>query len=71
MIEYQVINCLIFQPKHMLWVLKRNVTMRHFFQKSDYSLKKNCAQNCVYLDSDVHSMQVGYTSVNMLVELET
>ena len=31
MIVYQVINCLISQPKHMLWVLKRTVTMRRFF----------------------------------------
>ena len=26
---YQVINCLISQPKHMLWVLKRTVTMTY------------------------------------------
>ena len=31
MIVYQVINCLISQPKHMLWVLKRTVAMRPFF----------------------------------------
>ena len=31
MIAYQVNNCLISQPKHMLWVLKRTVTMRRFF----------------------------------------
>ena len=30
-IVYQVINCLISQPKHMLWVLKRTVAMRRFF----------------------------------------
>ena len=29
MIVYQVIN--YFQPKHMLWVLKRTVAMRRFF----------------------------------------
>ena len=28
---YQVINCLISQPKHMLWVLKRIVAKRRFF----------------------------------------
>ena len=28
MIVYQVIDCLISQPKHMLWVLKRTVTKR-------------------------------------------
>ena len=31
MIAYQVNNCLISQPKHMLWVLKRTVTIRRFF----------------------------------------
>ena len=31
MIVYQVINCLISQPKHMLWVLKITVAMRRFF----------------------------------------
>ena len=31
MIAYQVINCLIFQPKHMLSVLKRTVAMGRFF----------------------------------------
>ena len=31
MIAYQVIICLISQPKHMLWVLKRTVSMRRFF----------------------------------------
>ena len=31
MIVYQVINCLISQPKHSLCVLKRTVTMRRFF----------------------------------------
>ena len=28
---YQKINFLISQPKHMLWVLKRTVSMRQFF----------------------------------------
>ena len=28
---YQVVNCLISQLKHMLWVLKRTVAMRRFF----------------------------------------
>ena len=31
MIGHQVINCLISQPKHKLWVLKRTVAMRRFF----------------------------------------
>ena len=26
----QAINCLISQPKHMLWVLKRTATIRRF-----------------------------------------
>ena len=28
---YQKINFLISQPKHMLWVLKRTISMRRFF----------------------------------------
>ena len=28
---YQKINFLISQPKHMLWVLKRTVSMQQFF----------------------------------------
>ena len=28
---YQKINFLISQPKHLLWVLKRTVSMRRFF----------------------------------------
>ena len=31
MIVYQVIICLISQPKHMLWVPKRTVAIRRFF----------------------------------------
>ena len=31
MSAYHVINCLISKPKHMVWVLKRTVTMRRFF----------------------------------------
>ena len=38
MIEYQVINCLISKPKHMLWVSKRTVVMRRFFQAPIYRL---------------------------------
>ena len=29
---YKKINFLISQPKHMLWVLKRTVSMRRFFE---------------------------------------
>ena len=65
MIQYQVNNRLIFQPKHMLWVLKRTVGMKRFFQASNnnlnlMSLKNNTiyALNCVYLDSDIYRMQV-------------
>ena len=63
MIVYQVINYLISQPKHMLWVLKRTATMRRFFKAPNYRLnlmgKKiftTFNQKCVNLDSDVHSM---------------
>ena len=38
MIEYHVVTSHIFQPKHMLWVLKRTVGMRRFFQASNYKL---------------------------------
>ena len=31
MSAYQVITCLISQPKHMLLVLKRTIAMRRFF----------------------------------------
>ena len=31
MIAYWAINCLISQPKHMLYVLKRTAAMRRFF----------------------------------------
>ena len=32
MIVYQVFNYLIYQPKHMLWVLKRFAAMGPFFK---------------------------------------
>ena len=38
MIVYQVINCLISLPKHMLRVLKRTVAMRRFFYARNYRL---------------------------------
>ena len=64
-IEYQVIICLIFQPKHMLLVLKRTVGMRRFVQALNYHLNlmslkiiQFYALNCVYLDNDVYSVQV-------------
>ena len=31
MMAYQVINCLISRPKHMLWELKRTAAMGRFF----------------------------------------
>ena len=31
MSAYKVINCLISQPKYMLWVLKRTISMRRYF----------------------------------------
>ena len=38
MSAYKVNNCLISQPKHMLWVLKGTVTMRRFFLAPNYRL---------------------------------
>ena len=38
MIVYQVINYLISLPKHMLWVLKKPVAMRRFFEARNYRL---------------------------------
>ena len=66
MIAYQVINCLISQPKLMLWVLKRTIAMRRFFKAPNYELnlmiKENInnikLKNCVYLDYDLYSRQV-------------
>ena len=36
---YQKTNFLISQPKHMLWVLKRPVSMRRFFEHPKHMLK--------------------------------
>ena len=66
MIAYQVINCLISQPKLMLWVLKRSIAIRQFFLAPIYGLnlmiKENInnfkLKNCVYLDYDLYSRQV-------------
>ena len=40
MIVYQVINCLISQPKHMLWVLIRTIAMRRFLLALNYRLNE-------------------------------
>ena len=72
MSAYKVINCLISQPKHMLWVLKRTVAMRRFFWAPNYRLNLMCKKNinnftlniCVYLDYDLYSKQIWYTSVH-------
>ena len=37
---YQKYNFLISQPKHMLWVLKRTVSMRQFFRAPKTYAKK-------------------------------
>ena len=42
MSAYKVINCLISQPKHMLWVHKRTVSMRRFFGAPNYRLNMIC-----------------------------
>ena len=58
MIAYQVINYIISQPKHSLWVLKRIITMRRFFWTPDYRLspmsKKICTILSPYLECDVY-----------------
>ena len=66
MSAYKVINFLISQPKHMLWVLKRTVAMRRLFLAPNYRLNLMCKKNindftlniCVYLDYDLYSMQI-------------
>ena len=65
MSAYKVINCLISQPKHMFWVLKRTVSMRRSFKAPNYRLNLMCKKindftlkNCVYLDLDLYSMQI-------------
>ena len=40
MIVYQLTNCLISQPKHMLWVLIRTVTIRRFLYRLILMIKK-------------------------------
>ena len=42
MSAYKVVNCLISQPKHMLWVLKRTVSMRQLFLAPSYWLNLMC-----------------------------
>ena len=39
------INFLVSQPKHMLWVLKRTVTMRRFFYHPQKSAKTDGKEN--------------------------
>ena len=51
MSAYKVIHCLISQPKHMLWVLKRTVTMRRFFLAPNYRLKLMCKKILTILRS--------------------
>ena len=36
---YQLLNFLISQPKHMLWVLKRTISVRRFFEHPKHALK--------------------------------
>ena len=42
MSAYKVVYCLISQPKHMLWVLKRTVSMRRLFLAPNYWLNLMC-----------------------------
>ena len=67
MIEYHVVTSHIFQPKHMLWVLKRTVGLRQYYQASNYnlnlmSLKKYALTTCRFDNFSEHVK---------LVELET
>ena len=56
MIEYQVINRLIFQLKHMLWVFKRTIAMRLVeFETSEVKLESH-EQN-TYLGETMKSSQ--------------
>ena len=55
---YQKINFLISQTKHMLWVLKRSVSMRRFFRAPKTYVQTDgleyiynfTIKNCVYLN---------------------
>ena len=49
----KVINCLISTPKHMLWVLKRTVSMRRFFKAQNYSLNRMCKKRLTILRSKI------------------
>ena len=51
MSAYNVINCLISQPKHMFWVLKRIVSMRQFFLATNYRLNLMCKKILTILRS--------------------
>ena len=48
---YKVITCPISQPKHMLWVLKRSVSMRRLFKAQNYSLNLMCKKILTVLRS--------------------
>ena len=47
---YQKINFLIYQPKHMLWVLKRTVSMRRFFSAPKLYVKAYGEENCLQFE---------------------
>ena len=51
MSAYNVINCLISQPKHMFWVLKRTVSMRRFFLATNSRLNLMCKKILTILRS--------------------
>ena len=54
MSAYKIINCLISQTKHILWVFKRTKVL----VKSDVleNIYDFTLKNCVYLDYDLYSM---------------
>ena len=71
MIEYQVINSLIFQPKHMLWVLKRTVRMRRYFHASNYNSEKKNTKITLLIVLTSRVGLIHFSEHVKLVELET
>ena len=66
MIVYQVFNCIISQPKHTVWVLKKKRHNETALLKPNYRLnlvsKKIftilSTENCAFLDNDVYGMHI-------------
>ena len=80
MIEYQVINRLIFQPKHMLEVLKRTLGIRPLFKHQIINLNLICMKMNTILRSKLclsrrwciqYAGIIHFSEHVELVELET